>query len=734
MTPDSVIDLLRRRFAAAIARVTGQPVDAVDPQIRPAGDPRFGDYQCNAAMGLAKSLGAKPRELAQRIANAVELADVADPLERAGPGFINIRLSARFLAEYLGRIEGSGFGVQESAASEGAKASVSEGDRVGIPTIATPQRVVVDYSSPNIAKEMHVGHVRSTIIGDVLARVLRFLGHEVIRQNHVGDWGTAIGMVVAGLWYIESRIRRGEREADVAARLAKLGAPHLTADALEQLGRDICREWSEDLRNEELDRFAELDVTLDQLELGYRFVQKLCEVAEPRGWSVTNRDGTSEKLADIPRKVTRMLQQGGPANEPERQAWKRARQISLRYCQGIYDRLGVLLRPEDACGESFYQYESDRLGPVLTELREKLPPRDRSRPAPPDGWVELRDDQGAVCLFFYDGRGQPRFRDRAGKELPLLIRKSDGAYLYGTTDLAAMRYRLKEIRFPDGLCGGNRLIYVTGAPQKLHFAMLFAAGRAAGWAGPGVKLEHVSFGQVLGEDRKLLRTRTGGAVKLAELLDEAEARAARLLEEKLAAEDADYRASFSVDEKREIARRIGIGAVKYADLARDRNSDYVFSWDSMLALQGNTAPYLLYAYARIRSIYRKASGGRSSALSSAAVGEGSTLPPAGADQRSTLLGDVAPIVLRDPTERALALRLARLREAIDAVAGELLPHILCGYLYDLAADFMRFYEACPVLDAPDEATRRSRLRLCDLTARTLRLGLGLLGIETIERM
>lgn len=688
---ESLQALLSCRIAAAISAVTGNSVNSADAGVRPSTDARFGDYQCNAAMVFAKSLTSKPRDVAERIVAAATplLADIAEPLEVAGPGFINIRLRDEFLQRCLGGIPAPG----------------ADDDRLGIEPARQPQTIVIDYSSPNIAKQMHVGHLRSTIIGDVFARLLAFEGHRVIRQNHVGDWGTAIGMVVVGLWYIETRVRRGEDAAAVEARIARLANAETGPPAeIDALGTAICRDWTADLQQVSLDQFVDDDITLDQLELGYRFVQALTAAAAGRAWRITGRDGAVENLADIPRKVTRMMQAGGAANESERKAWQKARAISLRYCDQVYRRLGVLLTEADVCGESFYERDQ-RLPKVVAELERRLPSRDRSQPAP-GAYAEFRLDAGAKCVFLYDANHQPRFRNAEGHELPLMVQKSDGAYLYATTDLAALRYRIGEL-------GGRRLIYVTGAPQKLHFQMFFAVARAAGWVAEGVTLEHVTFGSVLGDNRKPLKTRSGENVKLGDLLDEAEARAAALLAEKLAAEPPAYRDSFAAGERREIARRIGIGSVKYFDLARDRNGDYVFNWGLMLALQGNTAPYMLYAYARIRSIYRKAA---------ATFGEPDVYAPAVA------------LVLADPAERALALRLLRFREALDSVAAELLPHILCGYVYDLATEFMRFYEACPVVQAPDEPTRLSRMRLCDLTARTLQLGLGLLGIEVVERM
>ncbi|MFO0840623.1 MAG: arginine--tRNA ligase [Phycisphaerae bacterium] len=673
----SLVDTLAAHFSAAIAAALGKPAtQPADAQLRASGDARHGDYQCNAAMALAKAAGAKPRELAERIVAAVtpRLDKMVQPLEIAGPGFINIRLSDAYLGRRLDEIP---------------PADEPNGDRVGIPPRKAPQTVVVDYSSPNIAKQMHVGHLRSTIIGDVLARVLAFEGHRVIRQNHVGDWGTQFGMLIA--YYEDRQGRPGD------------ALPHA----------------------------ADHEDVLAAIEDDYR--------------AANERFKSDAAFAEKARLAVGRLQSG---DARAREVWQAVCRASEEAFTDIYRRLGVLLSPADVCGESFY---NDRLSPTIEALRRALPPREN----PPAGseWAEVRDDQGAVCVFFHDADGQPAFKNPDGQPLPLIVRKSDGAYLYASTDLAAIRYRVGEL-------GATRILYVVGAPTKLHLEMVFKAAQFAGWLGADVTLEHVSFGQVLGEDRKLLRTRTGSAIKLRELLDEGEQRAYELLtqRERDAAAQADNAEQAAValsdDEKRRIARAVGIGSVKYADLARDRNGDYVFSWEKMLAMQGNTAPYMLYAYARIRSIYRKAaerfgkpdapatrdveSDAETETRGGAAGASAVRISAAGANPNcaasSGANANRAGVDLSHSTERALALRLLRFHETLDAVAAELLPHILCSYLYELAADFMRFYEACPVLAAESPATRASRLRLCDLAARTLRVGLGLLGLETIERM
>ncbi|HUU96324.1 MAG TPA: arginine--tRNA ligase [Phycisphaerae bacterium] len=734
----SLINILRSRFVSAVAKAAGVEAGEIDPQVRPAQEARFGDYQCNVAMSLAKTLKAKPREIAERIVAELDVADLCEPPEIAGPGFINVRLTDDALSRHLGEIpapppesepgaRATGQGQAkppestDAARAEARGSSAPAPDRLGMPPVEQPRKVVIDYSSPNIAKQMHVGHLRSTIIGDVFARVLGFEGHEIVRQNHVGDWGTQFGRVILGLWHICMAHKRGRPAyiKEAAAALPKDPKDESSIAAFQRFKKDHDEDyWEDDLGTRDdgkpdgkkyflpfLKRIhGSSGVSLEELEEAYILVDKLASIAKAHG---------DDPYAGIAQDITRMLQH---MEEQEHLAWQYSKNITLEHCDEIYGRLNVLLEKDDVCGESFY---NDRLAPAVVELSEKLKPGSEATSG--DGSrVELREDDGAQCVFFYDTKGEPRFKTRDGDELPMIIQKSDGAYLYATTDLAAIKYRTHDIAFPSGDCGATRIIYVTDARQKLHFEMLFAVARAAGWIGEDVDLEHASFGSILGDNKKPLKTREGENVKLSELLDEAEKRAYELLKER----DRGIKGSrdqgeetgtilFTEDEKREIARRVGIGAVKYADLARDRNSDYVFNWDQMLALQGNTAPYMMYAYARIRSIYGKAAERFGS---------------------PSVYGAGVTLALGEPAERALALRLARLRETIDAVAAELAPHILCSYLYELAAEFMRFYEACPVIQAPDEATRLSRMRLCDLTARALRLGLGLLGIEAVERM
>jgi len=573
---------LEERFRRALADV-GAPAGTA-AVVMAATRPEFGDYQVNGVMPAAKKLGKDPRQLAESVVRAVTADDLAESFEIAGPGFINIRLKPGALAERLG----------EALAD----------DRLGIDRPERPQTVVVDYSHPNLAKEMHVGHLRSTIIGDAIVRTLEFLGHRVIRHNHMGDWGTQFGMLVA---YMDRLAEEGD--AGLSEQLADLEAFYRAAQRLFEKDADFA-------------------------ETARRYVVKL-------------QGGDRHCLA----------------------VWKRFIEESVRHCERVYAKLGVTLKRSDVRPESAY---NDDLPKVVADLRKA---------------GLLAESRGAQCVFLDE------FKGKDGNPMPVIVQKSDGGYLYATTDLAAVRYRA-------GYLKADRILYVVDARQTLHLRQVFAVSRLAGFAPAGCSLEHHAFGTMMDAGGRPFKTREGGAVKLMDLLDEAETRAARLIEEK--------NPDLPDDRKRQIAHVVGIGAVKYADLSHNRLSDYVFSWERMLSLEGNTAPYMQYAYARIRSIFRKLSD----------------------DSRD---GRPAGIAITEPAERTLALRLARFPEAVETVAAECLPHLMCNYLYDLAGAFMGFYESCPVLKA-DRATRASRLALCDLTARTVKTGLGLLGIETVEQM
>jgi len=577
---------LDRRMGEAFA-AAGIPAEA-PAMVAPSARAQFGDYQANGVMGAAKRMGANPRQLAEKVCAAAGpiLADLTEKVEVAGPGFINIRVRTEWLSSELTARLGD--------------------ERLGVPAPSKAQTVVVDYSAPNLAKEMHVGHLRSTIIGDALARVLEFTGHKVIRQNHVGDWGTQFGMLVAHL----KALKAGETEGFNA------------------------------------------DAELSDLEQFYR--------------NAKARFDQDPAFAELARQEVVRLQ-GGQAGSQER--WRRFREVSIRHCEAVYEKLGVLLTPADIRGESFY---NDDLPKVVADLQAK---------------GLLTESQGAQCVFLDE------FKNKDGEPLPVIIQKTGGGYLYATTDLAAVRFRAGELR-------ADRILYVVDARQSLHFQQVFAVARKAGFVAEGVSLEHVPFGMMMGDDGRPFKTRTGGTVKLMDLLDEAEQRAFAFVSEKSP--------DLPEPERRRIARAVGIGAVKYADLSQNRSSDYVFSWDRMLSLDGNTAPYMQYAYARVRSIFRK-----------------------GRTKAGELAGDIR---LAEPAERALGLKLAQFPESVEAVARECLPNVLCGYLFELAGAFMGFYESCPVLKAGDEGTRASRLLLCHLTARTIKTGLDLLGIETLEQM
>ncbi|BCX12968.1 MAG: arginine--tRNA ligase [Thermosynechococcus sp.] len=575
-------DRLRSALQAAL------PLDTYpQPLLVPASQAKFGDYQSNVCLSLAKQLGKAPRELAQEVVAHLKVEDVCQAVEIAGAGFLNFRLKPAFLASTLQAALGS--------------------DRLGIPAAGEPKRVVVDFSSPNIAKEMHVGHLRSTIIGDCIARILEFQGHNVLRLNHVGDWGTQFGMLIA---YLDE----------------------VYPDAL---------------------------TTANALDLGdlVTFYKK-----------AKQRFDSDPEFQQKARAKVVALQQG---EEQSRRAWQLLCEQSRREFQKIYDLLDIQLTER---GESFYN-------PFLPAVIEDLA-----------ACGLLVEDQGAKVVFL-EG-----FTNKEGQPQPLIIQKSDGGYNYATTDLAALRYRIDKDQ-------ADWIIYVTDVGQSTHFAQVFQVAQRAGWVPPHVRLTHVPFGLVLGEDGKRLKTRSGETIRLIDLLTEAIARSRADLEQRLAAEGRTESPEF-IDT---VARAIGIGAVKYADLSQNRNSNYVFSYDKMLSLQGNTAPYLLYAYVRVQGLTRR-----------------------GDIDWSTLSPDT-PLFLEDETEQNLAKHLVQLEETLDFVSTELLPNRLCQYLFELSQLFNQFYDRCPIL-AATEPTKQSRLTLAYLTAQTLKLGLSLLGIPVLDRI
>lgn len=584
---NSTIAQLKSQFQNALVAAFGEDFANTDPLLVPTSNPKFGDFQSNVAMSLAKPLGQAPRAIAEQIVQHLALADMCEPPAIAGPGFINLTLKTSYLEDQLTRMQTD--------------------PRLGVEQTKNPQRVIVDFSSPNIAKEMHVGHLRSTIIGDCIARILEFEGHDVLRLNHVGDWGTQFGMLITYL-----------REVAPEALT--------TADAID-LG-DLVAFYKKAKQ-----RFDE--------DAAFREASRL-EVVK--------------------------LQSG---DEESRHAWQLLCDQSRREFQVIYDLLDIHVTER---GESFY---NPLLSDVVADL-EKL--------------GLLQEDQGAKCVFL-EG-----FTNKEGKPLPLIVQKSDGGYNYATTDLAALRYRIQQDH-------ANRIIYVTDAGQANHFAQVFQVARRAGWLPDEVDVVHVPFGLVQGEDGKKLKTRSGETVRLRDLLDEAVDRARADLEARIQEEGRQETPEFI----NHVAQVVGISAVKYADLSQNRTSNYIFSFDKMLALQGNTAPYMLYAYVRVQGISRKG------------------------QIDFEQLGAEARIVLQEDSEFVLARHLLQLDEIVDQVGQDLFPNRLCQYLFELSQKFNQFYDRCPVLQAA-EPFRTSRLALCDLTARTLKLGLSLLGIPTLERM
>lgn len=584
---NSIAQQLKARFEKAFTAAFGESYSSTDPMLAAASNPNFGDFQCNAAMSLGKKLGKPPRAIASTIIENLDIADICETPEIAGPGFINLKLKPAYL--------------------EAQVRDIAADSRLGISQTQAPQRVAIDFSSPNIAKEMHVGHLRSTIIGDAIARILEFQGHDVIRINHIGDWGTQFGMLIAYL-----------REVHPEALT--------TADALD----------------------------LGDLVAFYRQAKQ--------------RFDTDETFKETARQEVVKLQAGA---EDTRRAWKLLCDQSRREFQVIYDLLDIKLTER---GESFYNPLLPAVVADLTELGL------------------LVESDGAKCVFV-DG-----FTNKEGEPLPLIVQKTDGGYNYATTDLAAVRYRIKED-------GAKRIIYVTDSGQANHFAQVFAVARKAGWIPEDVEIVHVPFGLVLGEDGKKSKTRSGDTVRLQDLLDEAIVRARKDIEERLITEERHETEEFIAN----VARVVGLSAVKYADLSQNRASNYTFSYDKMLALQGNTAPYMLYVCARVRGIARK--------------GE--------IDFEN--LDASAKVILQSDAELVLAKHLLQFSEVINAVGGDLLPNRICQYLFELSQKYNQFYEQCPVLPA-EEPLRTSRLILCDLTARSLKLGLGLLGIQVLERM
>ncbi len=536
---------------------------------------QFGDYQANGVMALARQLQQNPRQLAQAVNERLDLGEFAEKIEIAGPGFINIFISKEFLSQQLNNLDKNQL----------------------VPKTEQTETIVIDYSSPNLAKEMHVGHLRGTIIGDALARTFEWMGHKLVRQNHFGDWGTQFGMLITHM--------------------------------------------------------LELDDTsteLSNLETFYRAAKQ--------------RFDNDEDFAARARDNVVKLQNG---DEQCLSLWQSFIDISVQHCQELYRKLNITLSEKDVVPESYY---NDKLAGIIDTL---------------DNQGLLKESDGARCVFLEE------FKNKQGETLPTIVQKSDGGYLYATTDLAGINYRCHTL-------AANRVLYVVDARQSLHFQQVFAVAKLAGLAGQNCSLEHLSYGTMMGKDGKPFKTRSGDTIKLIDLIEEGIVRAYALV--------ADKNPELETQEKQHIASLVGVAAIKYADLSKNRNSDYIFDWDSMLSFEGNTAPYMLYAYARIYSIFRRA---------------------------NLAMDADYEILIESSEEKDLALKLIQFSEIVEQLLQECYPNQLCLYLYELAGIFMSFYEACPVLKSEGKV-KQSRLGLCQLTALTLKQGLSLLGIETLEKM
>lgn len=571
--------LLSDKISQALI-AAGAPADC-EAQVRQSAKAQFGDYQANGVMAVAKKLGMPPRQLAEKVVQLLDLGDIASKVEIAGPGFINIFLNSTWVAQQAERILAA--------------------PKLGI-TPVEPQTIVIDYSAPNVAKEMHVGHLRSTIIGDAAARTQEFLGHKVIRANHVGDWGTQFGMLIA---YLEKMQNESASDMELAD--------------LEQFYREAKKHYDEDAA------FAE----------------------RARAYVVKLQGGDDYCL----------------------KMWRKLVDVTMAQNQKTYNRLNVTLTEDDVMGESLY---NAMLPGIVADLKAK-------------GLAV--ESEGATVVFLDE------YKNKEGEPMGVIIQKKDGGYLYTTTDIACAKYRYETL-------GANRVLYYIDSRQHQHLMQAWTIVRKAGYVPNSVSLEHHMFGMMLGKDGKPFKTRSGGTVKLADLLDEAVERAGKLIAEK--------NPDLPAEELQQLINAVGIGAVKYADLSKSRTTDYIFDWDNMLAFEGNTAPYMQYAYTRVSSVFKRA----------------------GLEESDLTL----PMQLSENREIALATRLLQFEETITTVAREGTPHVMCAYLYDLAGLFSGFYEDCQILNAESEAVRQSRLKLALLTAKTLKTGLDTLGIETVERM
>ncbi|MEX2138368.1 MAG: arginine--tRNA ligase [Pirellulales bacterium] len=658
-----ILNELKHRFEEALAPLAGETTELVD-MVRLSQDPKFGDYQANCAMPLAKQLGRPPRDVAAEIVSRLDVVDLCEPPEIAGPGFINLRLRSDWLARE----------VERAIADE----------RLGVAHVAEPRMYLVDYSAPNVAKPMHVGHIRSTVIGDALYRTLVFLGHRVVGDNHLGDWGTQFGMILYGYKHFVDRAAYEQNRVGELARLYRLVRQlvdyHDGRGALPQLEAKVAR-----LEREfEAQRAALAGIDANevkQAEKSARQVERALaeareELAALRGKlaDVASDPVLERRAAEHPLIGQAVLQETARLHEGDAEnvaLWREFLPACMADIERIYRRLQVKF--DEVLGESFYH---NRLARVVADLETK---------------GLARESGGATCVFL------------DGYDTPMIVRKQDGAFLYATTDLATIQYRIEKWQ-------PHAILYVVDHRQSRHFGQLFAAARA--WGYRDVELAHVNFGTVLGEDGRPFKTRAGETVGLEALLDEAVERALKIVTEN--DETKPTGAELSADERRRVAEAVGIGAIKYADLSQNRTSDYTFSYDKMLAMQGNTATYMQYAHARIRSIFARGEKQYGAELLSRAT--------------------VGAIRLGESAERALAVELLRFAEALEMVVADYRPNHLTSYLFELAGKFSTFYEECPVLRAETPELVRSRLLLCDVTARVLKQGLNLLGIEAVERM
>ncbi|WP_417385908.1 arginine--tRNA ligase [Gimesia sp.] len=653
----NILAELRSRFEPVLTEWTDDPSSVIE-MLKASQDAKFGDYQANFAMPLAARIpDLKPRDLATQIVEKVDLSDFCEPLEVAGPGFINIKLKQDWLNTQ----------TQNLVADE----------RLGVAAAEAPQKVVVDFSAPNVAKPMHVGHLRSTVIGDANYRVLKFLGHDVVGDNHIGDWGTQFGMIIFGYKHFLNKAAFEEAPVTELARLYRLvnqlSDYHATKNAIPKKEEEI-EQQAEKLQSLE----SSADLTDKKIQ---KQIKKLkADLGESQAELTSQQESLTEleanedlhskavafpDIARLAREETARLHSGDAENI---ELWERFLPQCLDAIQTVYDRLNIHF--DMTLGESFYQ---PLLADVVADLKQK---------------GLAKESQGAICVFMQ------------GIEAPFIVQKQDGAFTYATTDLATIKYRVEELK-------ADRVLYVVDSRQSEHFKLLFATVKE--WGYSDLELQHVSFGTVLGKNKRPYKTRSGDTVGLESLLDESIESAYQIVSENDDAKPDG--AELNDAERRQIAEVVGLGGIKYADLKHNRDSDYVFDLDKMLANKGDTATYMQYAYARVCGIFRK-----------------------GQIDRSALRDHQAALTLVDESERALALQINRYSEILESVAIEARPNYLTNYLFELAKIFSTFFNDCPVLKAESEQTKNSRLMLCDLTARIVEHGLSLLGIGTCERM